>query len=328
MAKYILGDIFKGNFPVSQFYGQRPEYYKQFNLAGHEGVDFATPIGTPILAPFDGVVIRDNDDPKQGAYGDTLVLWDSKQKCAVWFCHLLKDTFSVGDKVKKGQVLGETGNSGNTSGPHLHFNIVETDDKGNRLNKDNGYQGFLNALDPNLVEWKLGEDLPQATDPLIEVSRLQNDLLEANKAKDKIYNDFQEELHKSSLLQDKIIVSDKQHVKDLEEIKRLNEIISNTATADRDAVSEQLTAQHELDFYKPIVENIAKKLNVEPTKRPLLQFDIEKAIEEVKKPQDDVVKNYLKNLEEAYKNLPRLKKDGIINWLYLGINLLKNKFKK
>lgn len=156
MSKYILSEIFEGNYPITQKYGNNPKYYKQFNLAGHEGVDFGTPIGTDILAPFDGKIIRDIDDPKSGAYGTYIVVWDQKQKIAVWFCHLSNNVCKIGDVVKKGQFLGRTGNSGNTTGRHLHFNLAETDGSGNRLNKDNGYQGFLNPLDKNLIEWVLG----------------------------------------------------------------------------------------------------------------------------------------------------------------------------
>lgn len=157
MSKYKLSDIFEGNYPITQKYGERPDYYKKFGLSGHEGVDFKTPTNTDILSPFDGKIIRDTDDPKSGAYGNHIVVWDPKQKCAVWFCHLTSNLCKIGDVVKKGQVLGRTGNTGNSTGPHLHFNFVETDGSGNRLNKDNGYQGFLNPLDKNLVEWVLGK---------------------------------------------------------------------------------------------------------------------------------------------------------------------------
>lgn len=163
MSKYILSDIFEGNYPITQKYGERPAYYKQFNLAGHEGIDFKTPIGTDILSPFDGKIIRDIDDPKSGAYGNYLVDWDQKQKCAVWFCHLSVNFVKIGDVVKKGQVLGRTGNTGNSTGPHLHFNFVETDAVGNRLNLKNGYQGFLNSLDPKLVQWVLGSSVMSDT---------------------------------------------------------------------------------------------------------------------------------------------------------------------
>lgn len=161
MAKYIISDIFEGNYPISQGYGENPSYYSQFNLKGHEGVDWKTPIGVKITSPFDYEIIRDVDDPKSGNYGDYIVVWDPKQLCAVWYCHLSENYVSIGQKGKKGDILGKTGNSGNTTGPHLHVNFVETDSKKNRLNTSNGYQGFLNILDTNLVEWKIGNESNQ-----------------------------------------------------------------------------------------------------------------------------------------------------------------------
>lgn len=153
MAKYRLSDIFEGNYPVSQKYGNNVPYYSQFGLQGHEGVDYALPVGTPVLAPFDGVILRDNDDFKNNTYGNFVVIWDPIQKVAVWHCHLSGNSVSYNQQVKRGQRVGLSGNSGNSSGSHLHENFVETDAQGNRLNKDNGKQGFLNILDPSLVEW-------------------------------------------------------------------------------------------------------------------------------------------------------------------------------
>lgn len=167
MAKYIIGDIFKGDYPISQFYAQRPEYYKQFGLNGHEGVDWATPTGVEIVAPFDGEILRDAEAPGDKNYGNFIAVWDPKQKIAVWFAHLLENYVSLGQKVKKGQVLGKTDNSGNSSGAHLHVNLTEGNDQKERLNTKNGYQGFLNILDPKLVEWKLGNTAtPVPADPI------------------------------------------------------------------------------------------------------------------------------------------------------------------
>lgn len=189
MAKYTLGDIFEGTFPITQRYGERPEYYNQFNLAGHEGVDFGTPNGTPIKAPFKGVILRDTFGDKD--YGNFTVVWDPIQLCAVWFCHLQDVTTNVGNSVTVGQVIGHTNNSGNSQGPHLHFNFVETDSLGNRLNKNNGFQGFLNALDPNLVEWKLG----QTPDLNARIQQLERALSDERKRGDDNYTFFQNALH-------------------------------------------------------------------------------------------------------------------------------------
>ena len=153
MAKYQLTDLFEGNYRVSQYFGARPWYYIRFGFRGHEGVDWATPTGTKVLNPFDrGMILRTGWD---NAYGWYAVVWDQKQLCAVWFCHLSKILLKVGQNVGRYSVVGLTGNTGNSSAPHLHVGFVETDANGNRKNIWNGYKGYLNILDPKLVSWTL-----------------------------------------------------------------------------------------------------------------------------------------------------------------------------
>lgn len=157
MAKYTISDIFKGDYPISQFYGNNPAYYQQFGFNGHEGVDWATPVGVEVLAPFKrNIILQDQDDPKSGAYGNYIVVWDPDQKVVVWYCHLSSNNVEIGKEYPRGTVLGKTGNSGNSTGPHLHVNFAETDANKNRLNTGNGFKGFLNILDGNLVKWELG----------------------------------------------------------------------------------------------------------------------------------------------------------------------------
>lgn len=151
-----IGDIFIGNFPETQGFGSNPVYYKKFGLAGHEGIDFGLPVGIPIIAATDGIIARDTDNAVAGKnYGINVVLWDKKQLCKTYYCHLSSNVVFVGQAVFKGQLLGFSGNTGNTTGPHLHFNLCKTDDKGNILNTTNGYSGFLNADDKRIAEWKI-----------------------------------------------------------------------------------------------------------------------------------------------------------------------------
>ena len=49
---------YKGKFRLTQSYGVNPEAYRRFNLAGHNGVDWSLPVGTPIIAPIEGVVVE------------------------------------------------------------------------------------------------------------------------------------------------------------------------------------------------------------------------------------------------------------------------------
>lgn len=243
MAKYILGPLFDKDYPVTQGYGANPDYYKQFGLPGHEGVDYGTPNGTPILAPFDGTILRDTFGDKD--YGNFTIIWDSVQKCAVWFCHLQDVMTVIGQQVKKGDIIGHTNNTGNTTGPHCHVNFVETDAVGNRLNKDNGYQGFLNILDTNLVEFlaTTGNNWQQ------QIDYLQKQLDQKNKDYDVLYQEYQNALHSIS--------DDKTTIDNLNQVVNDRNNNITTLNAKIQTLETQLTAaQGQVDILTPIAGQV------------------------------------------------------------------------
>lgn len=145
---YKLKDTFaEEGFYVTQVYGNNPAYYSQFNLLWHEGIDFGhTDKDHAIKAVHGGVIIQDYDDPTGRNYGNTIVVWDDKQLCATYYCHLSKNIVKYGDRVTAGQVLGYMGSTGNSTGPHCHFNFVQTDSNGVR--KYNAKQYNWGYLDP------------------------------------------------------------------------------------------------------------------------------------------------------------------------------------
>lgn len=128
-------------FPISQNFGERPDYYKQFGLNGHEGIDFAVPNGTPVFAIADGTVVRRMFSAKD--YGNFVTVWHPNLKIASWYCHLQSQSVNVGDHLNEGAQIGLSNNTGNSSGPHLHFGICQVDGDGVRINTNNGYQGFV-----------------------------------------------------------------------------------------------------------------------------------------------------------------------------------------
>ena len=88
-------------------------------LLGHNGLDFGTPTGTPILAVDAGTVTRSGYDA--GGFGRFVVVehaWGES-----WYCHLLRFDGAVGDTVQRGDGVGLSGSTGNSTGPHLHFSI-------------------------------------------------------------------------------------------------------------------------------------------------------------------------------------------------------------
>jgi murein DD-endopeptidase MepM/ murein hydrolase activator NlpD len=90
----------------------------------HTGQDFAAPIGTPVHALADGTVIFASYD---GAYGNKIAIQHAGG-LVTWYAHLSAFEVQLGDKVVAGQLIGKVGDTGNTTGPHLHLEIRPTAD--------------------------------------------------------------------------------------------------------------------------------------------------------------------------------------------------------
>lgn len=105
--------------PISSPYG--PRWGTQ-----HLGIDYAVPVGTPIYAPADGVVIEGRERPQGSVDGFGSWIWlDCQQSIRhdLIFGHVQGDrtVVTAGDRVRAGDLIGYTGNEGTSTGPHLHF---------------------------------------------------------------------------------------------------------------------------------------------------------------------------------------------------------------
>lgn len=85
----------------------------------HEGIDYSMPVGSPIYAADGGVVESSGTD---GAYGKVIVINHGNGLKTV-YAHNSKLLVSAGDKVYKGQKIAASGNTGRSTGPHLHFEV-------------------------------------------------------------------------------------------------------------------------------------------------------------------------------------------------------------
>lgn len=102
---------------ISQRFGENPQDYAKFGLAGHNGVDFAVPSDTPIFAVDDGSVMEvEIDYDGYGMYAKVRHAWGESL-----YAHLLACGVGTWQDVKAGDRIGLSGNSGNSTGPHLHF---------------------------------------------------------------------------------------------------------------------------------------------------------------------------------------------------------------
>ena len=89
----------------------------------HEGIDFSGPLGSPIFAAADGVVVA-KGDLGAAAYGRWIVLRHDQYGVYTLYGHLLNvPSISVGALVTQGQVIANEGSTGYSSGPHVHFGV-------------------------------------------------------------------------------------------------------------------------------------------------------------------------------------------------------------
>ncbi len=91
-------------------------------LHGYNGVDLAAPVGTPILAAATGDVIVVRNGGWNGGYG-TYVVIRHDNGTQTLYAHNSKNIVYAGQRVVQGQVIGYVGNTGRSTGPHLHFEV-------------------------------------------------------------------------------------------------------------------------------------------------------------------------------------------------------------
>jgi murein DD-endopeptidase MepM/ murein hydrolase activator NlpD len=108
-----------GRLAISSGFGPRIDPFQR-RAALHNGVDFMLPVGTPILAAGAGVVSEAGWDPQ---YGHTVVI-KHQDGYASRYAHAVELDVKPGQVVERGQVIAKSGNSGRSTGPHLHFEII------------------------------------------------------------------------------------------------------------------------------------------------------------------------------------------------------------
>ncbi|MEU6662674.1 M23 family metallopeptidase [Streptomyces sp. NPDC046821] len=101
----------------------------------HSGQDFAVPLGTNVMAAHTGVVVKagGNGAGDGPAYGNAIVIKHSDGKFSQ-YAHLSRIDVHVGQTVTTGQHIALSGNTGNSTGPHLHFEIRNTPNYGSAVN--------------------------------------------------------------------------------------------------------------------------------------------------------------------------------------------------
>jgi len=180
-----IDDLFKyrpcATDRVTQVFGANPQSYLPYGLPGHEGIDYGVSYGLPYYAVQEGEVVWASDRTGSGSlsnYGWHVYLRHEVKgvRFHTVYAHAKPNLpVSVGEKVLAGEIVGFSGNTGISSGPHIHFGLLWRSDTGN------GYPmwRFGQCVDP----WPFleGKDAPPSPFPVTI------DLLEYIKGDGRLY---------------------------------------------------------------------------------------------------------------------------------------------
>lgn len=103
---------FSNEWPITQRYGEK------ITSSFHTGIDYGCPFGTSILSSSDGEVVFAGWD-KTG-YGNVVIIYHTPERSTL-YAHLSDVSAVCGRKVRQGEMIGHSGSTGNSTGPHLHF---------------------------------------------------------------------------------------------------------------------------------------------------------------------------------------------------------------
>ncbi len=116
---------------ITQYFGDTP-FSRQnpgvYSGRGHNGIDLGAPVGTPILAPASGRIIGfgDTDQVCPNASYGKWILMEHYNGLSTLYAHLSVIDVTVGQNIRLGERIGYTGNTGYSTGPHLHFTVYAT----------------------------------------------------------------------------------------------------------------------------------------------------------------------------------------------------------
>ncbi len=114
---------------ISAFYGYRIHPIYKTKIF-HEGIDFSAPVGTDVYASGDGVVVQATRS--NYGYGNIIKI-DHGYGYMTVYAHLDKIDVRKGQKIKRGQIIGLVGNTGLSTGPHLHYEVRKNDRRVNPI---------------------------------------------------------------------------------------------------------------------------------------------------------------------------------------------------
>jgi murein DD-endopeptidase MepM/ murein hydrolase activator NlpD len=161
------------NGPITQLFGGNPEIYKKWGFPGHNGMDYGIPNGTPVGAAVAGTVAAVSFE--NGGYGNFVKLShkDGTKVFYTYYAHLASAAVSPGQKVKAGDVIGYSNNTGASTGPHLHFGL--------KIEGENpAYKGYVDPMSYFTAVTGETEETTTPSDQFADAIKLPNLQLEVD----------------------------------------------------------------------------------------------------------------------------------------------------
>jgi septal ring factor EnvC (AmiA/AmiB activator) len=244
---------FSGEYSLTQVFGVNPQMYAQFGLKGHNGLDYGLPNSTKVLAPHNGKVIESTLDTK--GYGLYVKIENSIEGSLLAHCKELR--VGVGDIVEEGQLVALSDNSGNSTGPHLHWGYY-------RIPRDrkNGYAGFIDQTP--FLNPPCPKDILDRADAFVAVA----DKLQKPVDKDIILADIDTLLKHEDLIveKDKTINLQGEQLRQLTQKASELEKTTNTLSSDNQRLLDQLQkltkdAERQTDEIAKLQKNLEEVKN-------------------------------------------------------------------
>lgn len=156
---------FEGNYRLSSNFNPRRLHPVTGRVSPHNGTDFAMPIGTPIIAPANGRVERVGNHHAAGRY--IVIRHDNGYRTR--YLHLSRPLVTQGERVDMGERIALSGNTGRSTGPHLHYEVIVNNTPVNAMTVDlpestslsgDTLIAFKNQAEPILAALDSGETGP------------------------------------------------------------------------------------------------------------------------------------------------------------------------
>ena len=276
--------LFEGPGVLTQKFGENPQWYAKFGMKGHNGIDYGIVTGTQLYSAIDGKVTERYNDTN--GYGKYVKI--ENDECGIIYAHMRVLTpLQVGTEVKAGDPIGESGNTGNSTGPHLHFGVFPKP-----RNRANGYLGYIDPLGDRIV-WVDGDET--------ECEELEKEIQELEKTLEEVRNSRDRWKEKAEVCEercaDEIAVKNSNIEAQQKQISLLNEQLTTLNKQYESLLSEKKLLEANLEAQKEASDKEIAELEEKVEIYENLHKKCEKSREKLKQENEELKKKLDQGLD-------------------------------